>query len=82
MYIHIGEDIDIRGSDLIAILDRKSVNSTVFIEEFLQRNRKNIIDLSKKSVKSIVITKDKVYLSSLASETLKNRFNVMSIQKF
>lgn len=82
MYIHIGEDIDIRGSDLIAILDRKSVNSTVFIEEFLQRNRKNIIDLSKKSVKSIVITKDKVYLSPLASETLKNRFNVMSIQEF
>lgn len=82
MYIHIGEDLDIRGQDIIAILDRESAGSSALVEEFLQRNSKNIINLSKKSVKSIVVTVDKIYLSPLASGTLKKRSNVMNIQEF
>ncbi|XJZ27337.1 extracellular matrix regulator RemB [Bacillota bacterium Lsc_1132] len=82
MYIHIGEDLNIQAQDVIAILDKKSVNSSSFVEEFLKRHHESIINLSKKSFKSIVITSNKVYLSPLASGTLKKRTSLPATQGF
>jgi extracellular matrix regulatory protein B len=73
MYIHIGEEVSVRSKDIIAILDKDSVKSSEYIQEFLQQNDKNTENLSKNPFKSIVITSGKIYLSPLASTTLKKR---------
>ncbi|KOP71579.1 extracellular matrix regulator RemB [Cytobacillus solani] len=73
MYIHVGEDILVRSKDIIAILDKESVNSSKYIEEFLECQNDSVVNLSKGSFKSVVITSKKVYFSSLASGTLKRR---------
>lgn len=75
MYIHIGEDLNIRAKDIIAILDKESVHSSEFITEFINFHKEKIINLSKKNFKSIVITNEYVYLSPIASGTLKKRSN-------
>ncbi|WP_442597285.1 extracellular matrix regulator RemB [Neobacillus sp. D3-1R] len=73
MYIHIGEEVLVKTKDIIAILDKDSVKASDHIQEFLQQNEQRTENLSKNSFKSIVITHEKVYLSPLASTTLKKR---------
>lgn len=73
MYIHIGEDLNIRAKDIISILDKESAKSSVMVEEFLHQHEDKVINLSKNPFKSVVITSDKVYLSPIASGTLKKR---------
>lgn len=81
MYIHIGEDLNIRAKDIIAILDKGCVNSSQLVEEFLQHHSEKLINLSKNPFKSVVITYDKIYLSPIASGTLKKRSNQKNIQE-
>lgn len=82
MYIHIGEDLNIRAKDIISILDKESVNHSTQIKEFLHRHQEKLINLSKSPFKSVIITYDKVYLSPIASGTLKKRSNQRNIQGF
>lgn len=82
MYIHIGEEILVRAKDIIAILDKDSVHSSQYIQEFLQHNENHTENLSKNPFKSIVITKEKVYLSPLASTTLKKRAQQLLVMDF
>jgi len=81
MYIHIGEDLNIRAEDIISILDKESANHSTLIEEFLNRQSERVINLSKNPYKSVIITNDKVYLSPIASGTLKKRSNQLSIHE-
>lgn len=82
MYIHIGEDINIRAEDIVFILDKESANNSSLVEEFIGRHKEKLINLSKNPYKSVIITYDKVYLSPIASGTLKKRSNQMSIHEF
>jgi extracellular matrix regulatory protein B len=82
MYIHIGEDLNVRVKDVIAILDKESVNSSSLAEEFLKRHEGKVINLAKHSFKSVVITNTQIYLSPLASGTLKRRSGQINIQEF
>jgi extracellular matrix regulatory protein B len=82
MYIHIGEDLNIRAKDIITILDKESVNSSELITEFFDHHQEQIVNLSKKPFKSVVITGGHVYLSPIASGTLKKRSNQITIQDF
>lgn len=82
MYIHIGEDLNIRAQEIIAILDKESVNSSSFVEEFLNRHKGNVVNLSKKTYKSVIITTELIYLSPLSSGTLKKRSSLPSMQGF
>lgn len=82
MYIHIGEEVLVRAKDIIAILDKESVHSSENIQEFLQHNEKHTENLSKNSFKSIVVTKEKVFLSPLASTTLKKRSQQLYVMDF
>lgn len=79
MYIHVGEDILVRSKDIIAIIDKQSVNSSKYVEEFLKRQSHSIINLSKGSFKSVVITDNLIYYSPLASGTLKKRSSKSAI---
>jgi extracellular matrix regulatory protein B len=82
VYIHVGEDLNIRAKDIIAILDKGSVNSSDSVEEFLNQHSEKLVNLSKNPFKSVVITYDKVYLSPISSGTLKKRSNQKEIQEY
>ncbi|MEH7084834.1 extracellular matrix/biofilm biosynthesis regulator RemA family protein [Neobacillus drentensis] len=82
MYIHIGEDINIRARDIISILDKESVNNSQLVEEFLKSRKEKVINLSKNPFKSVIVTNDNVYLSPISSGTLKKRSNQMTIHEF
>jgi extracellular matrix regulatory protein B len=82
MYIHIGEDINIRAKDIISILDKESANNSPLVEEFISHRKDKVINLSKNPFKSVIITFDNVYLSPISSGTLKKRSNQVNIHEF
>ena len=82
MYIHIGEDINIRARDIISSFDKESVNNSPLVEEFLKSRKEKVINLSKNPFKSVIVTNDNVYLSPISSGTLKKRSNQMTIHEF
>jgi hypothetical protein len=81
MYIHIGEDINIRLKDIIAMVDKQSGESSNLFKEFLKLHKGIEKNDSKQSFKSIVITSDHVYFSPYSTSTLKKRSNFMNIQE-
>lgn len=80
MYVHIGEEIVVKTSEIIIMLDKKSID----LKEI--RNFKKLDQFSStlpdESVKTVIITKEKVFLSSIASVTLKKRCRLSSFQEF
>lgn len=76
MYLHVGEDVMVRTDEIIAILDKETVNDSVSIKEFLQSNDLDTVNLSKGAFKSLVITDQRIFLSPLASNTLNKRSNL------
>ncbi|MHC0039382.1 extracellular matrix regulator RemB [Pseudoneobacillus sp. C159] len=73
MFVHIGEETMIRAVDIVAILDKDSVEESEYFQEYLRVNEKKTENLSKKPFKSIVITNQKIFYSPIASTTLKKR---------
>ncbi|CAN7146724.1 MULTISPECIES: extracellular matrix/biofilm biosynthesis regulator RemA family protein [Bacillaceae] len=73
MYIHVGEDVMVRTDEIIAIIDRDTVQFSEEIQHFLKTKDHNLCNLAKGSYKSLVITTGQLYLSPLASSTLKKR---------
>lgn len=82
MYLHIGEEVLVLTNDIIAILDIDSANSSAFMEEFIARHNRQVVHLTKGTVKSIVVTSNHIYYSPLASGTLKKRSIKVSVQEF
>lgn len=82
MYLHVGEDVMVRADEIIAILDKGSVNESAIIHTFLQSKKKSLINLSKGEFKSLVITDHKQYLSPLASSTLVKRLSLRKQDSF
>jgi len=76
MFLHLGADMVIPLSDVIAITDMKLEKSSIN-KEFLNKmhDEKKIIDISEKNAKSFIITNKIVYLSAISSLTLKKRAN-------
>lgn len=80
MYVHIGEEILIKTSEIIVILEKQCVDL-----EKIQKDHvidEATIHLDDNNIKSIIITRNKVYLSSIASITLKKRCRTSSFQEF
>jgi regulator of extracellular matrix RemA (YlzA/DUF370 family) len=82
MYIHIGEDTNIRAKDIISILDKESTKNSPLFEEFKDHHKGKLINLSKNPFKSVIITYNNVYLSPIASGTLKKRSNQINTLQF
>ena len=74
MYLHIGEEVMIRASKIIAIFDKRLLQSD-WQEMLPQRMAIKVKNISKQDIKSVVITDDSIYLSPLASTTLKKRID-------
>ena len=81
MYVHIGENILVRTSEIITILDKQTVESSPNSKEFLER-QKAMSNGKGSSYKSIVITKDTIYFSPIASNTLKKRTVQLTVQEY
>ncbi|MBW8350322.1 DUF370 domain-containing protein [Bacillus sp. IITD106] len=73
MYIHVGEDIMIRSSEIIAILEKETVHSSDEIQHYLTEHQDAVVHLANGNFKSMIITKPHVYLSPIAPGTLKKR---------
>jgi len=74
MFLHLGADMVVPLSDVIAITDLKAGKSGIN-QEFLNKMQedKKIIDISDKNAKSFIITSKLVYLSAISSLTLHKR---------
>ncbi len=70
MYIHLGEDVVIRSSDIVAILEWYDE-----LNEYIERYRaeERLFDISDNMTKSIIVTTKALYLSPLSSLTIKRR---------
>lgn len=78
MYVHLGEDILVKDKDIVAIIDKDSVNSSQDMEKQLDCLNNSSTHLT---FKSIVITKNNVYCSPLSSGTIKKRIFKSTIQE-
>lgn len=73
MYVHIGDNVLVRASDIITILDKQTIKASAISNEFLATQTSARSNETNTSYKSIVVTKDDVYYSPIASTTLKKR---------
>ncbi|GAA0436940.1 DUF370 domain-containing protein [Lentibacillus halophilus] len=74
MFIHIGNDSIIQSDDIISIIDRNVAMSSSIMEEMLVNTGiKQHVFNAADDVKSVVITEDDIYCSSLSVATLKKR---------
>ncbi|EKN68724.1 hypothetical protein M670_02770 [Schinkia azotoformans MEV2011] len=75
MFLHLGEDIVLQTKEIVAIIDSNLAEESEILKEFIDVNNKknNIVHISDGTVKSIVVTENKVYFSPLTAVTLKRR---------
>ncbi|MFT4416915.1 extracellular matrix regulator RemB [Fredinandcohnia humi] len=78
MFIHLGDNVIVRTSDVVTILDRQLLKSSSIVNEFLDKQKGRIVELANGNTKSVVVTVDKVYFSPLSSSTLKRRAQLVS----
>ncbi len=84
MFLHIGNDIIIRKSDVIAVCDMDTVTASPDGADFINRAGDRIIDdMSGLLPKSFIVVSDsfngfKIYTSCLNSSTLYSRMNSLN----
>ncbi|HEY4551554.1 MAG TPA: extracellular matrix/biofilm biosynthesis regulator RemA family protein [Bacillaceae bacterium] len=71
MYVHVGDNVMIRSSEIVAILDKDTVNQSETILELLDKRSKDVSRLTEGSFKTLVITGSHMYLSPISAGTLK-----------
>ena len=83
MFLHLGADMVVPLSDVIAITDLKLAKSGIN-KDFLNKmyDEKKIVDISEKKAKSFIITSKVVYLSAISSLTLQKRANNFTISNY
>lgn len=75
MFIHLGGQIVVRTTEVIAILDYNNKDVEKKYQSFLNysQNQDNVFWISKDETKSIVITDQTIYGSPISSLTLNRR---------
>jgi len=78
MILHIGGEIVVESTKLVAILDEKSVKGSVYMHKFIQdaKKRGEIRCVSQELCRSYVILDDAIYASPISSDTLMTRANI------
>lgn len=79
MYLHIGEDVLVKTADIVTILDKKLLESSPILAEFLNKKEDITFHLAKNSIKSIVVTTKRIYYSPLSPVTLTKRSQQYSL---
>ncbi|RYG73394.1 DUF370 domain-containing protein [Lentibacillus lipolyticus] len=79
MFIHIGNDNVIQSKDVISIIDRNVVTSSSIMEEMMENmGQQQKIFGPMDEAKSVVVTTEEIYYSSLSVSTLKKRASMIS----
>ena len=75
MYLHIGNNKNIRKKSLIGIFDMESTTQSAVTKEFLKEIQKEnkVENISHDLPKSLVVTDNVTYLSPTAVKSFKNR---------
>jgi extracellular matrix regulatory protein B len=75
MFIHLGGDFVLKAEKIITILDHQSEKSSAENQAFMKANfeQKRTRNVTNDPAKSIVVTRDCIYLSPISSHTLKRR---------
>ncbi|MBP1949470.1 extracellular matrix regulator RemB [Virgibacillus litoralis] len=79
MFIHIGNDNVIQSKDVISIIDRNVVTSSIIMEEMMNhvKSQEKVLGPTDEA-KSVVITNKEIYFSTLSVSTLKKRASMIS----
>ncbi len=83
MFIDIGNGTIIQTSKIIAMIDYELVSSSGLLKEMEEKAKETniLIDRSDDETKSLIVTTESVYLSSLSVPTLKKRTSVKAALK-
>ncbi|TCP22148.1 uncharacterized protein DUF370 [Scopulibacillus darangshiensis] len=75
MFIHLGEDIIIRSTEVIAIFDYERMKEDLGNQTLLMtlEDKKVMHDIGQQMTKSVVFTDGGIYLSPFSPATLKRR---------
>ena len=75
MYIHLGNNKLIREKDIIGIFDMDNATVSKVTQRFLNNAQKEgrLVSTVDEIPNSVILTKDKVYLSQLAPKSLYGR---------
>ncbi len=74
MYLHLGQDVMIRGSELVAILDSSILDISEETKQFFGRLRAmGHVQGDSRLSKSMIITDHKIYFSKISATTLGRR---------
>lgn len=76
LFIHIGNGNVIRSKDIVSIIDYHIISSSTIMEEMM-KNSTGIIG-PREDAKSVVITDNQLYVSTLSVATLKKRASMIS----
>lgn len=85
MFLHLGQDIVVRFSDIVGIFDMDNTTISKNTRNFLSRSerRKEVINVSYELPKSFILCsenkKNKVYISQISSSTLQKRAELKDI---
>ncbi|GAB4072034.1 hypothetical protein GCM10028778_00930 [Barrientosiimonas marina] len=80
MFIHLGNDNVIRSEDVVSIIDYSIVKSSSIMEDMVKKkaDQQQIYGPADEA-KSVVVTRDTIYYSSLSVPTLKKRSSMSSM---
>lgn len=76
MFLHLGNGASVRTKDIIAIYDYnmfRDGDNARFLEKRRREGRVLRADATRETIKSLVITPDKMYLSVISPATLRRR---------
>lgn len=79
MFLHIGNDVVIRKEDIVAVFDMDNTTISKYSRDFLTYAQKNaeVVDICEDLPKSYIVTsfegKNRVYISSISSQTIYKR---------
>lgn len=78
MYLHLGGDVVVKTSEVVAILNLENISTSQSSREYLRslEDRNGVGAFDPKETKSIIITQDKVYASPISSLTLMKRAEI------
>ncbi|MFD1066979.1 extracellular matrix regulator RemB [Oceanobacillus locisalsi] len=79
MFIHIGDDNVIQSREVVSIIDYELYTNTTGIYQMIQGwKRQNKVTGPEEEAKSIMITADHIYFSSLSVATLRKRTGILT----
>ena len=82
MYIHLGNKKNIREKDIIGIFDMDNATMSKVTQKFLNKAQSDgrLETTVDEIPKSIILTKDKIYMSQLAPKSLYGRLTEKEIR--